>query len=107
MERRYTALRIISLVYRILGGLALILAVVLAVVAVLIPGSITLSSTGLDTSNSEMLARLLPAVVVLVIGILSGLGLFAVGQMIQLLLDTEVNTRRTARLLTEMLRLQQ
>jgi hypothetical protein len=107
MERRYTALRIISLVYRILGGLALILAVLGAILAVAIPGSITVSSPALDTSNSDTLARLLPAVIVLVSGILSGLGLFAVGQMIQLLLDTEENTRRTARVLTEMLRLQQ
>jgi len=106
MERKYTALRIISLVYRILGGLALILAVIGAVVAVLFPGSITVSSAAIP-ATSDMLARLLPAVIVLVSGILSGLGLFAVGQMIQLLLDTEENTRRTAHYLNQLVKLQQ
>lgn len=101
MDRRFTALRVIGTVFKILAWITLILGL-LGAIGMLIVG-FTLSGTegplGLNVGGP--LAGIAMFFVVLIIAILSFLSLYAVGESVYLLLSIEENTRRSAYILQQ------
>ena len=96
MERRFTALRIIGTVLKIIAWLMLILGI-LAAIGLLIFGftlNDTLGISGLDVGGP--LAGIASFVVILVVAIIQFLTFYAGGEFIYLFLSVEENTRRTA-----------
>jgi ABC-type multidrug transport system fused ATPase/permease subunit len=105
MKKKYRALRIISWVYRILAILVLIGAVVGAVLSVVGPTALGVPPTPENTALvSNLSLGPIGAVISLVSGIFVALGLYAFGQLFQLLIDLEENTRGTTLLLQRMLK---
>lgn len=106
MEKRYRALRIVGTMYKIIGGVVLILALVSAVGACLagILGGASLSQFSQDFGNNlgrmglfgPALGGILAGLGMLIFGGLGGLTLFATGEGIYLLLAIEENTRAVA-----------
>jgi hypothetical protein len=96
MERRFTALRIIGTVLKIIAWLMLILGI-LAAIGSLIAGFALTDQLGISTLNvGGPLAGIAMFVVVLVVAILQFLAFYAGGEFIYLFLAIEENTRRTA-----------
>jgi ABC-type long-subunit fatty acid transport system fused permease/ATPase subunit len=96
MDRRFTALRIIGTVFKILAWISLIFGL-LGAIGMLVLG-LTLSGQqalfGLDLGGT--MAGIAMFVVVLVISIFGFLSLYAIGESVYLFLSIEENTRRTA-----------
>ena len=96
MDRRFTALRVIGTVFKILAWISLILGVITAI-GMLIVG-VTLSGQegllGLELGSS--LAGIALFVVLLIIAVFGFLTLYAIGESVYLFLSIEENTRRTA-----------
>lgn len=104
MEKRYNILRIIAVIYKVIGVLLLgatIIGFVFIVVTALTGGlaaSQSATSTSTFGATSPWLG-LLVWVPILLGGILSALGTYAFGELVELLIATEENTRATALLL--------
>ena len=96
MDRRFTALRVIGTVFKILAWISLILGVI-AAIGMLIMG-FTLSGQegllGLELGSS--LAGIALFVVLLIVAVFGFLTLYAIGESVYLFLSIEENTRRTA-----------
>jgi hypothetical protein len=116
MEKRYQALRVVGVVYKVLGVLAAVLTVlaVMAVCAGSAAGSATvrslLGSQGLGLPSGMMrgtlesaitVASTLSAIIVALYGLFMAITLYAVGELISLLLAMEEHTRSTATLLQQ------
>lgn len=96
--RRYNALRLLSLLLKILGVLAA-LATVLSVVGALFTGISLLGSFGRDFALPGMMGfigSLVATVVSVIAGGLTALGLYALGELFDVLLAIESNTRMLA-----------
>ena len=104
MEKRYGVLRFIGTIYKLLGIIVLILAVLVALGAcagALVGGAAfrdTATQTGLPFLGS-VVGGIVIAFFALLYGSAIGLGLFAAGDFISLMLAVEENTRTTAALL--------
>lgn len=96
MDKRFTALRVIGTIFKILAWLSLI-AGLLGAVAALLVGFTLSSQTGfLGLNLSGPLTGIAAFVVALIIAIINFLLLYAVGEFVYLFLSIEENTRRTA-----------
>lgn len=96
MKRRFLALQIISIIYKVLALLAFI-GMIVAIVIILI-----------DAANYPTVeAKLLPIGAALGGGIVGGIVLLAMGQLLDLLMAIEVNTRATNQSLQRMGRVMQ
>lgn len=96
MEHRFTALRIIGTVFKVLAWLVLILGL-LGAIAALASGFLLGESAGLLGMNlGEPLFGVAGFVVLLLFSIINFLFLYAVGESIYLLLSMEESSRRTA-----------
>jgi hypothetical protein len=101
MDRRFTALRVIGTVFKVLAWFSLILGV-LGSVGMLVLGFTLGSQEGfLGVSVGGPLAGIAMFVVGLLIAIISFLSLYAIGESIYLLLAMEDSTRRSAYLLQQ------
>jgi hypothetical protein len=104
MEKRYGALRFIGTVYKILGIIILVLAVLGALGAcagALVGGASfreAAGQTGLPILGG-LIGGIVAAVIALIWGGVVGLALIAFGDFISLMLSVEENTRTTAALL--------
>ncbi len=109
MEKRYTGLKAVSLIFKILGTILGVLAIIAIVGVCLISvvGGAGLDQyarqLGQDTGSSGMISGALFGFLTSV-GMFLGLGIPAImmiafGQLIDLLIDLETNTRTTAQLL--------
>jgi hypothetical protein len=109
MEKRYNALRIIANIYRVIGYLVLVLAV-LAVIATcaisVISGTAfeTVSNQfGVSTSGTGLAGSILGGFFIvlgiIIYGGILGLSLVAMGEGIYLLIAVEENTRKTTLML--------
>jgi hypothetical protein len=109
MEQRYTALRTVGTIYRVLGiivGCITILGVIVTCISSVIGGGVlgSLSNQYNYTGASllsGMFGGLLMGVFFLIYGGVIALTLFAAGEGVYLLLALEENTRRTAELLQQ------
>jgi hypothetical protein len=103
MEKRYRALRLVGTLYKILGAIVLVLAIIGAIGVCLagILGGQALSEFsrdfGVNGRNlgvySGALGGIISGVITLIGGGIGGLTLFATGEAIFLLMDIEENTR--------------
>ena len=101
MRRPYRVLAALSALFTVLGIITIIAGIGLGIYVVY---------EGLRAGGQPLTAVLLNAAVFLVAGILGGLLLWALGQLLRLLMDmaasarqTEINTRATAKLLQRQL----
>jgi hypothetical protein len=96
MDRRFTALRVIGTILKILAWIALILGILAAIGSLLLGFTVNqqLGLTGLDVGGP--LAGIALFVAVLVISIVQFLFLYAAGEFLYLLLSVEENSRRMA-----------
>jgi len=96
MDRRFTALRVIGTVFKILAWISLILGIISAVGTLIL--GFTLSGQeglfGLELGSS--LAGIAGFVVLLIIAAFGFLVLYAGGESVYVFLSVEENTRRTA-----------
>ena len=103
MEKRYRALRLVGMMYKILGAVVLVLAIIGAIGVCLagILGGQALSEFSRDFGGdfrnlgiySGALGGIISGVITLIGGGIGGLTLFATGEAIYLLMDIEENTR--------------
>ena len=110
MEKRYRALRLVGTLYKILGAIVLVLAIIAAIGVCLagILGGQALSEFSRDYGGdfrnlgvfSGALGGIISGVFTLIGGGIGGLTLFATGEAIYLLMDIEENTR-AARLVVQ------
>jgi len=102
VDRRFTALRIIGTVFKVLAWIGLILGL-LGAIGTLILG-FTLSGQqgflGLDL-GSPILASIAMFVFALIVAVINFLILYAVGESVYVFLSIEENTRRTAYILQQ------
>jgi len=97
-NRRYNALRLLSLMFKILGVIAA-LGTILSVIGALFTGISLLGSFGRDFAVPGMMGfvgSLIATVVSLIAGGLTALGLYATGELFEVLLAIESNTRALA-----------
>jgi uncharacterized membrane protein len=96
MDRRFTALRIIGTLFKILAWISLILGLV-AAIGMLVVGFMLGGQQGpLGLQLNGPLAGIAMFVVALIITIIGFLSLYAIGEFVYLGLSIEENTRRTA-----------
>ncbi len=100
MEKRYTALRIIATLYKIVGVIMGVLTILGVVFTVIAQPAIDLGF-GKPSGGLILLMTIVIAVVVLLAGGLAALGVFAVGDLVSLLINIEENTRFTALLMRD------
>ena len=95
MEKRFTALRIISVLYKILGviiGIVTVLGMVFTVIA----QPVVDFGFWRPTGALVLLFSVFVAVIELLFGGLAALGTYAIGDLVSLLVNIEENTRFTA-----------
>lgn len=98
MEKKYRALRIISIIYKIIGVIIMVFAV-LGAIGVLLTGASGGGSTasfGDADVQLGIVGGVFGAVFFLISGILSGVFIYGFGDLLMLLINTEENTRLTA-----------
>ncbi|HSR31548.1 MAG TPA: hypothetical protein VLY63_13365 [Anaerolineae bacterium] len=101
MDRRFTALRIIGTVFKILAWISLILGL-LGAIGMLILGFTVSSQEGpLGLGFGGPLAAIALFVVALILTIVSFLTLYAIGESVYVVLSIEENTRRSAYILQQ------
>ena len=96
MDKRFTALRVIGTVFKILAWIALILGLIGAVGALFAGLSAQNQQQLLGVDLGGPLAGIAAFLVVLIIAIVNFMLYYAVGESIYLALSIEENTRRTA-----------
>jgi hypothetical protein len=96
MDRRFTALRVIGTIFKVLAWIALILGILAAIGSLLLGFTLTnqLGITGLDVGGP--LAGVALFVIILIVAILKFLFLYAGGEFLYLFLSIEENSRRAA-----------
>jgi lipopolysaccharide export LptBFGC system permease protein LptF len=107
MDRRFTALRVIGTILKVLAWIALIFGLLAAIGSLVLGFTLNnqLGISGLDVGGP--LAGIALFVVILVIAILQFLFLYAAGEFLYLFLSIEENSRRTAFFLQQQYTLQQ
>lgn len=103
MEKKYTVLRVIATLYKILGvliALGTILIVILAIVGGAAGGGM-MRQFGYNDYGGGGAVLFITAIFMFLGGGLSALGVYAVGEAIYLLIGLEENTRFTAVLLRD------
>ena len=96
MDKRFTALRVIGTVFKILAWISLVLGLVTAV-GMLILGFTLSGQEGLLGLNlGSPLAGVAMFVVFIIIAVFGFLSLYAIGESVYLFLSIEENTRRAA-----------
>jgi hypothetical protein len=101
MDRRFTALRVIGTVFKILAWISLILGLLSAIGMLIIGFALGGQSGPLGLELNGPLAGIAMFVVALIITIISFLSLYAVGESVYLALSIEESTRRTAYLVQQ------
>ena len=96
MDRRFTALRVIGTIFKVLAWILLILGLLTGIFALIAGFALAgqLGLTGLDIGGP--LAGIIVFAVMLIISVFGFLLLYAIGESAYLFLSMEENTRRTA-----------
>ena len=96
MDRRFTALRVIGTVFKVLAWTSLILGLMGAIGALVMVFLLSGPPSLLGLDVRSPLAAIAVFIVALIIAVFSFLSLYAVGESVYLILAVEENTRRTA-----------
>lgn len=101
MESRFTALRVIGIVFKIIAWIALIVGLLGAIGALFVGFTLSSQEGPLGLQLGGPLTGIALFVVALIIAIFNFMLYYAVGETIYLALSIEENTRRTAYLLQQ------
>lgn len=101
MERRFTALRIIGTVLKILAWITLLLGILLAIASVVVGIGLSGQEALLGVDLAGPLGAVAMFIAVIIIAVFNFLLLYAAGEAIYALLSLEENTRRTAYILQQ------
>jgi hypothetical protein len=101
MDRRFTALRVIGTVFKILAWISLILGLLGAIGMLVIGFALGGQSGPLGLELNGPLAGIAMFAVALIITVFSFLSLYAIGESVYLALSIEESTRRTAYLIQQ------
>lgn len=97
MEKKYKALRIVGVLYKILAVIVAVLTLLLAIfvfISSLVGGlGVSFFERGLGSAVGAVLAAILLDFLILLYGAFISLGLYAFGDLIFLLISIEENTR--------------
>ncbi len=107
MERRYTALRVVGTLYKILGAIAAVLTIIALVGFCAITasgGALGGFANSFRTGGGEVLAGLIGAVFIILYGGGAAVTFYGLGELVYLLIALEENTRRTAQMLQPQVR---
>ena len=96
MDRRFTALRVIGTVFKILAWISLILGIITAVAMLILGFTLSGQAGLLGLEMGSTLAGVAMFVVLLIVAVFGFLMLYAIGESVYLFLSIEENTRRTA-----------
>ena len=96
MDRRFTALRVIGTVFKILAWISLILGVIAAIGMLILGFTLSEQSGLLGLELGGSLAGIAMFVVLLISAVFGFLVLYAIGESVYLFLSIEESTRRTA-----------
>lgn len=96
MDRRFTALRVIGTVFKILAWISLILGLITAVAMLILGFTLSGRSGLLGLELGSSLAGIAMFVVLVIIAVFGFLTLYAIGESVYLFLSIEESTRRTA-----------
>ena len=96
MEKRFTALRIIATLYKIVGVVIAILVVLGVIVTIISQPFLIDLGFGRLGGALGLVSAIVLAVVELLAGGLSALGVYAIGELLYVLINIEENTRFTA-----------
>lgn len=101
MDRRFTALRVIGTVLKILGWISLLLGLLGAIGALILGFTLSSQQVAFGLNLGGPMAGIAIFAVLLVISVFSFLSLYAIGESVYLFLSIEENTRRTAYILQQ------
>jgi ABC-type long-subunit fatty acid transport system fused permease/ATPase subunit len=101
MERRFTALRIIGTVLKILAWIALLFGILLAVASVVVGFGLSGQEALLGLDLAGPLGAVAMFIAVIIVAIFNFLLLYAAGEAIYVFLAIEENTRRAAYILQQ------
>ena len=101
MDRRFTALRVIGTVFKILAWISLVLGLITAVGMLILGFTLSGQSGLLGLELGSSVAGIALFVVLLIIAVFGFLTLYAIGESVYLFLSIEASTRRTAYLMQQ------
>jgi len=101
MERRFTALRIIGTVLKILAWIALLFGILGAIASLVVGFGLSGQEALLGLDLAGPLGAIAMFIAVLIVAIFNFLVLYAAGEAIYVFLATEENTRRAAYILQQ------
>lgn len=96
MEKKFTALRVIGTVFKILAWITLLLGILGAVLSLVAGFTMTGQDGLLGLNLAGPVAAIATFIAVLIVAIFNFLSLYSIGEAIYLALAIEENTRRTA-----------
>jgi len=94
MGKRFTALRVIATIFKVLGWIALLLGLLGAILILVASLTLNFEAAGIDFGGP--LAGAVAFVVILLLAVVQFLILYAVGESIYAVLSIEESTRRSA-----------
>jgi hypothetical protein len=100
MIKRYQGLRLVGLILKIAGGLEMAFGVVSVVLIPLIlsgaQNALVQLGFSLNTPAAALWIGIAAGIVILFVGVVTGLLTFALGELINVVVDIEMNTRTSA-----------
>ena len=96
MEKKFTALRVIGTVFKVLAWISLLVGILAAVLGLVAGISLGGQDSFLGLGLAGPLGGIAMFIAALIVAIFNFLGLYAVGEAVYLALAIEENTRRTA-----------
>ncbi len=101
MEKKFTILRVIATLYKIAGVLVALGTVLLVILIIVGAGASNVFMQQFGISGGGPIVAFISAIITLLTGGLSALGIYAIGDGLSLLVSLEENTRFTAILLRD------
>jgi hypothetical protein len=96
MSRRFTALRVIGTLFKVLAWIDLILGLLVAILVLVLGLAVRLPLDIVDLERSGALVGVAAFVLILIVAVLLFLFLYAAGEFLYVFLSIEENTRRIA-----------
>jgi hypothetical protein len=101
MGRRFTALRAVGTMFKVLAWITVVLGLLLAALAVVLGLTVGIPLGALQLQRGGELIGIAASLLILIAAVLFFLLLYATGELVYAFLSVEENTRRTAYLLQQ------
>lgn len=100
MDRRYQGLRLIGVTLKFAGGLEMVLGIISLVLVPLVlsgaDGALVQLGLPIATPAAVLGFSIVAGIIILFVGVVAGLLTFALGELINVVIDIEKNTRAAA-----------